>query len=229
MQNVKATNSQRFIAYFIDMMIISLLTSLFAGLISTALKFDSSVADKLYSDLINEIVLYISDYTTTSASIGSIFTEYIKYAGVSMLISACVSLFLVIIYLVIIPMFWEKQTLGRLIMKIKVVDRDLDFVSKKRIILREILGTWLMYLVLPSSTILASVILASSTGRSLVDYIAKTDLVDARELGETVVSSLEPKDEEKQYDDYIDAKFKEYPLDDKPSESDEESERYRVF
>lgn len=229
MQNVKATNSQRFIAYFIDMMIISLLTSLFAGLISTALKFDSSVADKLYSDLINEIVLYISDYTATSASIGSIFTEYIKYAGVSMLISACVSLFLVIIYLVIIPMFWEKQTLGRLIMKIKVVDRDLDFVSKKRIILREILGTWLMYLVLPSSTILASVILASSTGRSLVDYIAKTDLVDARELGETVVSSLEPKDEEKQYDDYIDAKFKEYPLDDKPSESDEESERYRVF
>lgn len=228
MQNVKARDTQRFIAYFIDIMIISLLTSLFAGLISTALKFDSSIADKLYSDLIDKIILYLTDSSATSASIGKVFTEYMKYSGISMLISACVSLCLVAIYLVIIPMFWEKQTLGRWVMKVRVVDRDSDSVSKKRIFVREIFGTWLMYLVLPSSVIIASVILSCCTGRSLVDYIAKTDLINISELGEIVTPSSDSKEEPK-YDDYIDAKFKEYPSEDTSSKSADESDRYRVF
>ena len=76
------------------------------------------------------------------------------------------------------PYFWEKQTLGRLISNTKVIRHKGDIkCNMSNLVLREIVGTFLMYVIFGTIGVIITLVLILTSKRSLVDYIGKTDFV----------------------------------------------------
>lgn len=201
-----ASKFQRAITYIIDFFIMSTVVTLLSQLIFLILPIDMSMMDFHYEMILKEfdnITNAILDESTYDyGAMLNHFGEYLKYAGISVLVNGLLYLIMVVGYLIILPIFWDKQTIGRLVTKVKVVSVDGNNPSTKQIILRELVGSWLLYLVIGGPLIFISAVIALAKGRSIIDYIAKTNLVSLLEEVKPVESN------DNNNDDYVEASFK---------------------
>lgn len=211
MQINDARSIQRFLAYFIDMLIIQVVLQIILRFIPAYQNALKAVND-YYSEYLN---MTIVDIDSTIA----MYQAFLKSQGISLL----VLLPIYAIYFVLIPYFWQYQTIGRLAMGLRVVKiTNEEKVGVKELILREIIGGYLLYHVLGISFIIIIItwVFSSTRGRSVADFIGSTRLINTR------IVKPEPENPiyEKQERDYIDAKFKEVH-----EEQDSNDDQYKVF
>lgn len=195
-----ANNTQRFLAYLIDFLIIEAVVSFLSGIIFGVMNFDINMKNSILAKLMEEIgnVAQTGDMTNYM----KYYMEFIKYMFVEMGVQMGTTLLTVVIYLVIIPKLWEKQTVGRLVSKTKVVMVDDSKLNNSGILLRELVGTFLLYYCTGMIAYVISLVFINKEQRSLVDKVSKTKLVS---LNDVILET--PKQEAPA--DSIDAHFEE--------------------
>lgn len=230
MHFLKANKVERFLTYFIDFAIIGVIASAIVSGIYAVAGYDAKVID----DILQRITLEINKVTTGNMDfdvLKNLYAQYMQHALFEALIGGIVYLILITLYLVILPMFWPSQTVGRLIMKTKVVNKDGTEASKRTIIFREIIGSFLCYAFFGGVFIIASAALVAVKERSLADYIGGADLASVK-----ILPKNENKDEKldsfdnNDSSDYVDAKFKE--VEDSSREEDKfkiDDDDYKIF
>ena len=103
-----------------------------------------------------------------------------KYESIYNLISMGVTFIIMIPYFVIIPLKWKCQTLGRKIVGCKVYDMDNKAPTLKTLIIRELIGTFIFYVVLSTYIpliVILYIVLACKRRISIVDSISKTRMI----------------------------------------------------
>jgi len=215
MKYVQASKLQRFLTFFIDFISISILVSLCSSAIYAITGYDSSILEELSTRLTNELYNYLSG-AENYETLQSIFMQYFRYSLLDSLIDGGLYLFFVVIIFVVIPMFWKCQTIGRCLMKTKAVDKSGSEMTKKQILLWELVGTYLIYVLFGGIVaIISAAFVLSAKGKSLVDQLSGTDLKSIKESDLVVERELSSEDEKAEVfmqddeDEYIDAKFKE--------------------
>ncbi len=193
---------QRFLAYLIDTLIISTIGTIILRFLPVYTKY-SALYQKAYLD-VYEVMLSFDSVDTQA------FVNLMKYFLVTQGITYAVLLPLFFLYLVVLPNFWSCQTVGRLAAGVKVVLlKDEQRASFGRLCLRELVGSFLFYEILSSSfiTVIITWYLSASKGRSIVDYIGGTRLINLRmPKKEETIYEGEPQ-EPFSKKDYIDAEY----------------------
>lgn len=196
-------SSQRFIAYFIDILIISIISSIILKLIPFYNQCSAILTD-YYNDILfsNNVVL--------ESELIALMKYYLVITG----IQYAVLLPLYILYFVVLPLFWDKQTIGRMVMHINVVNMAEEKPSVGSLLLREIVGGFIILRLLSGSIIILVLYwyFSSTRGRTISDMIAKTRLVDTRFINP---------DADKEKSDFIDAEYQEA--------NDNNDTEYKVF
>ncbi len=189
-----ATCGQRFGAYLIDMIIVSLISSLILVLIP-AYQVQSEIFIKNYSAIL-DFTVEIDD---------SVLSDLMSSAVIIGAINMAIMLPLMAIYFVLIPHFWKQQTVGRAALGLRVVTLNEETPKWTQLCLRELVGSYLIYEVLGNVGIVFIItwVLSANNGRSIVDYVGQTRLVNVRYVKETEETPENP------FQDYVDAKFHE--------------------
>ena len=231
----EATTGERLLVYLIDIVVMGWILSFFTNLIFKGINYDSDYL----SLVVEQITGYLEEYlnsivNNTSFDMNKLYIalgSYFEIVAIRTLITIAFDLVFVILYLVILPKFWKNQTLGRFFVKVKVVNKNGEDLTTKNIIFRELIGTFLLYMVLVSfGVLLASVILIINSKRSLVDYVGKTKLVKINEDNTTTKTIIDDND----YDDLSDVYIKREEIDSKDDNSsnnynDQSDDDYKVF
>lgn len=237
---LRVSTLRRFAIYIIDIGLISVLSSLILIGVLKLINFDTARYDSLFDTIYKAYVDYAmgKNNDLLSSEMGINISEFIKLYMAREGIRYIIAFVLVILYLVILPRFVKWQTLGRLITRSKVINSKGDIkMSIPQIIVREIVGTFIFYLLFGGLIGLISAIIAIVTERSLVDRISKTVLVL-----DTPVPIGNPQGfeydyfennqnetyEENKHDDYIDAEVNEDNSNDTEN-SDDSDDEYRVI
>lgn len=195
-----ANNSQRFLAYFVDFFIIDAIVSTIAAFIFTIMKFDTSVNDMILEKLMAEAMKAVE--TGYFTEYFNYYMEFMKYSLVEIGVQTACALVAFIGYLVILPKFWKKQTVGRLLSKTKVVMLDGSNPTTKAIIVRELVGSFLLYYCVGAIPLIICWVFLNKYQRSLADRISGTKLIFDVEV--IIISG---NDNNQNFNDYIDAKF----------------------
>ena len=243
----KATNLQRFIAYIIDFIIILAITSGISALILLPMNFDYRNFVSARQELVQDLLLQATFGGNYSKTFGTTLNEVIKLSIQFYLVFDIVALVVVGLYLVVLPNYWEAQTVGRLITKTRVIGHRGDIKpGYQRSILRELVGTWfgyiVMYSIVSGFVIVVSAFVSLITGRSIVDYIGKTDLAmkDPLEVSEDAIKNTPKFDEDvpNQFkpskddfrEDSIDAEVKDLDNENNDNSNDNNSDdEYHIF
>ncbi|MFA5687418.1 MAG: RDD family protein [Bacilli bacterium] len=86
---------------------------------------------------------------------------------------------IVLIYFVILPLFWNGQTLGKRFFKIKIMKIDGSEIDFKTIFLRESTRVLLVIMTFGFSALVDMIILIiSKQGLGFYDYVSSTQVVD---------------------------------------------------
>lgn len=241
-----ATNIQRFLAFLIDGIIILTLTIGISSLIFLAIDFNYSAYNACRNEFVYDYLLSVLYGGNYSESFSKAFSEYVKFSVVFNLVISSIGFVTFGLYFVLLPSYWEKQTLGRALLKIKVIGYKGDIKpGLKRLILREILGTWFLYLVLYSIlggiVIIVSAFVALISSRSLVDRISNTVLVidfpievkkeafENNKFDKEEASNFKPNPSEFRKDDAIDAEIKDIGSNDSKEKDDNSDDEYQIF
>ena len=213
MKHLNATPQSRFLAYFIDYAIVGAIADMILGfIVYPVLKFNPDLLEEKTNIFMDNLSQGVMDYEL----VNQILTLCFIIIGVTIAVMVPI----VIIYFCIIPLFWEKQTVGRLAAGLKVVSlKDEGKVGFGWLILREVFGGYILTNLLGSSLMipLCYTIYASITkGRSLSDMLGKTRLVNIRSFvaAENMYDFYEQENNGSS-SDYVDAKFKEVQQDKK--------------
>lgn len=214
MKYLNARSSQRFIAFLIDYLLISIVVSFFISLIPAYNK-STEIIMNFYKHYIE------GDFTAVIDQARNVM----KHIGIALGIQLLFDIPIYTLYLVVLPYFWNKQTLGRWAMHVKVVSKDENKATPVNLILRELVGGLLLLKFLSSSIIIPILYwyFSATTGRSLADMIGGTRLVDTRFVNEDYMDDDQPAERE-----YVDASFTEVPNEPKEEPAEEDSE-YKVF
>lgn len=211
-RNVSCTH--RFLAFLVDSLIVMGVANLILNFIPLYKEQNKIFLDSYWEFLKNVDLDF------------SLIEALFKSMMISMGIHLLVVLPLMILYYVVLAYFWDKQTIGRLLVGVKVITyRGEAKPAFSRYLLREIVGGYLCMNVLGNGVILYIVtwILSANSGRSLVDYIGGTRLVYVDPI--PVKSKAEPWTMDKEEDEFIETEFK-----DAASRQDKkEEEDYKVF
>lgn len=227
---MNATKPQRFVVYLIDFLVIGTITSIISKIVYLVLPIDTSqiviYEEMLSQELTKFIQAAYGGMNYDLSRLKDIFIEILKYSLVDFAITAAIYLPVVIGYLVILPIIWDKQTLGRGLVKAKVVGIDGNKPSKKQIIIREVVGTYLFYCILGGPLIFVTILLIAIKGRSLVDYVSKTNLVSTIEMNNSSSNNnsftdVEVKDAN---DDYVEAKF----VDETNADNNQDEDEFKI-
>ena len=114
----KALLLQRFFAYLIDMFVIVVITSLFATPFVDAQK--SNELSKRSEELVEKYLAEEIDTNEYTAELSNISYDLSKSSG----ITSIISIFLGVSYYVVFQLYNKGQTLGKKVMKIKVVSTN---------------------------------------------------------------------------------------------------------
>ena len=181
----RASKSKRFWTFIIDAIIISIISSIVYEIILSLVNLDANALDFAYEQFLysyQEFMYNLEyagpqiDYTPLIESLTGYLELCIVYIPVNMA-SLIVSGF---VYLVFLPNIWDKQTVGRALMKVKVVNQDGSEVGFGRRILRELVGYILIFEIIGTFDLfIVTFILTNVEGRSLTDIISKTELVSS--------------------------------------------------
>ena len=158
MDNIKF---KRIMAYLIDIFIISLLTSLLAGVkfinpnrakMESTYKEYNEYAEKLVNTNTTDVTQMLED-----GEYGDLFYK-VSYYSMSLSITEIV---VMILYFTLFPFFYDGQTIGKRLMKIKLVSKDENKVKFYKLLLRSLIvpvsASLMMYTV--GSNILVTLLL----------------------------------------------------------------------
>lgn len=156
---------RRFGAFIIDILIIAILNSIILRFIPYYNKM-LEVYEQYYLEFMNNLNFSANDLKELSQA------ALIVYS-----INSGVMLILYFVYLVVLPFFWSKQTIGRAITRIKVVKKDDSKIKFTNLFLREIVGGFIVYnLLFYILALIINLILLTNNNRSIADYIGSTKL-----------------------------------------------------
>ena len=223
-----ATNNQRFLTYLIDFLIIEALLSGITAVIFKLMNFDVSMNDTILEQLMAEAVKALE--TGDMTNYFNYYMEFLKYSLVELGVQISCALLIVVGYFIVLPKLWKKQTVGRLVANTRVVMTDTNEPNLKALVLREFVGTFILYFCVGLIAYIITWVFVNKENRSLVDKISGTILVH-----NVLVAEEAPKQENNQsyQDDYIDAKFKEVEepevVEPKKNEPEADEDGYIVF
>ncbi len=213
MKYINARTTQRFLAYLVDFMLIQILVSLILSLIPAYDVHMTALLD-FYKDAMQGAIPEDLEVLT------EVMKSAIKVLGIMMLIQIPIY----VLYLVVLPYFWEKQTLGRWMMHVKVVTIHEEKAQLTHLLLREMVGGYIFLNLLSGFLVFPLLYwyFSATSGRSLSDMMAKTRLVDS------VYFSSEKEVHEEPQRDYMDAVVEEAEETPYEGTSEDDSE-YKVF
>ena len=119
-QHLKALFSQRFVAFMIDLILVSFITSLVTAIIPT-----NSSIDKLYDQQVKIVENYTAKKITMQEYVNQLVDinyDIAKQTGIITLISIAISL----LYYVLYVYKNDGQSIGKKMMKIKIKKKDKD-------------------------------------------------------------------------------------------------------
>ena len=126
---MKATFLQRFFAYFIDILIVVVLLNL----ITYNINFDKR------NELNAEIATYLTEYDPTDTdSVNELLDLQYQYNKESVLVDT-ISVVVTIAYFIVFQYFNNGQTIGKKMLKIKVVGKNNSKVSFGQFVLRSVI------------------------------------------------------------------------------------------
>lgn len=195
MKDEKAGFMSRICAFFLDMLIVSLLASLLATPFVSKEKMESLSED--YEKIVEKIQTQDISLQEYSVDIANLRYEIIRTNGMGTIISVLIGM----IWFVVIPLYYGGQTIGKKIMKIKMISDKGDLTANQLIVrtmignsfLFDLLGVvevlilpkyifyychWLLLFV-PYIIMICSVImvLISKNGKAIHDYLGHTRVV----------------------------------------------------
>lgn len=119
-QHLKALFSQRFVAFMIDLILVSFITSLVTAIIPT-----NSSIDKLYDQQVKIVEKYTAGKITMQKYVNQLVDinyDIAKQTGIITLVSIAISL----LYYVLYVYKNDGQSIGKKMMKIKIQKKDKD-------------------------------------------------------------------------------------------------------
>jgi uncharacterized RDD family membrane protein YckC len=197
-----ANNSQRFLAYVIDFSLIGLMVSMLSSAVFKVMNFDLAINDLMLEKIMSELTVALE--TGYYTDFYNYYMDFLKYSMVEIGVQTAVAFVVFIGYLVVLPCFWSKQTVGRMISKTKVIMLDGTKATKKAIIIRELVGSFLLYYCVGAIPLIITWVFLNKYQRSLVDRISDTVLIYD---GEVLMVNVYNDVKEDATNDYIDAKF----------------------
>ena len=243
----KATAMQRLLAFIIDGLILGLFVAGISALIFIAIGFNYNAFSAARSEFLTNYMLYVVYQGGYRESYILALNEYNNFSKIFYLVVDSVFLIGILLYLVLLPRFWDKQTVGRMIAKVRVINHAGEInPSLKRILVREIIGTWLFYVLsytfISVVVILISGIIILISGRSVVDRISGTDLVQelpvtvnsdafqtVHKFDEDVPREFRPDPSEFRKDDSIDAEVKDLDNNENDKDDSNNDDEYQLF
>ena len=194
MNTLYATKWQRFVAYIIDIAFVSVVASLFVTLIYYFTKYDTNQRGLLQKVFLDNARAYLNNPTSANqdALYSSAYDFLVLYAKET-LRSVIMKVLVATIYLVLIPLCAPNfQTLGRIASRTKVVKTNGNVATASNLLVREYVGTLLIYSTFIG--LIISMILVLTKGKSICDYISKTVLIKKTNM----VTGEAPKEEIKE-------------------------------
>lgn len=169
----------RFFIYLIDFLLIGFIVSALTPLAYYIVDFDVEAYHKA-QELMNDNFMAFLDGDISMDVLKNSIEVYMEYENVDKLIRIILTFIVMVPYLVIIPLKWKKQTLGRKIVNAKVLNEDGSQVTLKTLIIRELIGSFIFYVVIADFLPIIAIvywILAYTKRISVVDMISKTRMV----------------------------------------------------
>jgi uncharacterized RDD family membrane protein YckC len=203
-----AMSYQRFLAFIIDAIIINIVASTILMFIP-AYSQHSEVVVNGYAELMNMVDVNIDQ-----------LINLLKSAFIIIGLHVTVFVPLMLIYQVIVPMFWKKQTVGRMVAGVRVMKlNSSEKPGLGSLLVRELVGGYVFNTLLSSTFVLPllNYMFSRNRGRSLADMISKTRLVDYK-LAQMM--GLEEEIIEENNNDFINAQYKEVHQEDEEVETD---------
>ena len=205
---------QRFLAFIIDYLVIYFVAFIILGFIP------------LYEFHSKEMLdLYTAFLTTVDLTDLTLAINLLKSSLICLGLMCVVYIPLMVIYQIVLPIFWDKQTLGRWVAGVRVMKLASDEKpSVGSLIVREIVGGFIFNTLFIQSLVMPilNYMFSRNRGRSLADMISKTRLIDYK-LAKQQESIFGTTFEEPKKEDTIDAEFKEVYKD------EEVETEYKVF
>lgn len=217
MKYMNAGAMQRFLAYLVDFTLISIFVNFIVNFIPTYTQ-NVNFASEYYAALLKGDVIGTDVQELTT---------FFKSLLISLAIMLAIEIPFHILYLVVLPYFWEKQTLGRWLMHVKVVTKTEEKVKISNLLLRELVGGFVILRLFSASFILPVIYLylCLTTGRTLSDMIGGTRLIDTRFINAEFLHEENEPEEEK---DYVDATFRDVTDESKDNPTEDDTD-YKVF
>ena len=216
MRHDNATNFQRFMAFFIDFMLLSIVSGLILSFIP--------VYQKNYTIVLNYFQQIMEGtFVEDLATLKNILFSALKMLGIK--ISFELPIFF--LYLVVLPYFWKPQTLGRAAKRLRVISQNEEKAGIGKLALRELIGGYLLLNVLGGSFVFIFLTwyFSMTTGRSLADMIGGTRLIEERRASLDDLSE----DEGSISKDYVEATFKDVTESEETSSDANSESEYDVF
>lgn len=166
----------RFLAYVIDSFILFVISNPIISKVLEYFNYDQIVLE----DKLNRFLSELERGFYNMDLVMEIFNFYI----INFVVTFLVMIPLICVYFCVIPMFWEKQTIGRLACSVKVVKYPYEGkCSFSRLLLREIIGGYIVTDLLCSGLILLILLIwvTVKKERSFADYIGGTRLISLKD------------------------------------------------
>ena len=196
--------------------------------------YDTSATQSYYQLAIQEASNIING-TGSEESLMFYVRQYLAHNLIDRCVDLVGFLLLVLGLLIILPRFWKGFTLGRKATHLVLVNNKGEKATLKNFILRELLGTFLLYAAFGGILIFISLIIILVKNRSLVDLVSGTHLVQDPEYFVAKDDDYyRPTEEEKdnyneQNDNLIKPDYHDVEEDKQEQEDSNSEDDYKIF
>lgn len=173
---IKASKLQRFLSFLVDYLIIRFLVTFTLNPFLKLCKFDLTSYTNAYNNFLDTVKNYYSGNSTTAELMKTLST-YMDYYYIVALVTLGLTFIYVLLFLVIVPIIFKGKSFGRMAVGLEIVDKNNEPAKISKIILRELLGSFVFYYFLGWIGGLISLILLLTQKRSIADVISKTETV----------------------------------------------------
>lgn len=213
----ESTILSRLGAYIVDIFIVGFVIFLITKIITSAVKlpeFSTDIINTMPSNVkdvydalkasngsVSFTDLYLECYMKggeikkaflswlTTSDISSYYSELQSKTWTILSLEIVTSLILYALYFVVLPCFWDKQTVGRLLLKVKVVKLDDSACSWGQFLTRDIIGSYVLQIlnVCCGLHLILNIIFVLSRNKTLGDMISGTHLVSTNQVESNIV------------------------------------------
>jgi len=182
MQKFKnATIGKRLLAYIIDYFILGIIANLIFKIVNNS-----------YADVIKEVTLIQTEaaQSSTAIDLADLINQYQNIPNYGSFVSAVnysllALLAIALLYFILLPILWNKQTLGRAAMNIKLVTKFDEEAKLPSLLMRQVLGrfaTFLSFILFGVGAIVQLILVLNTKPTTIEDSVAGTKMVDLSKL-----------------------------------------------